>query len=60
MFSPGTVSDITLNIFLILVEKEKTLQSIQQQPVPDIRRQNSLLKKSSVKFQQKISELLPG
>lgn len=60
MFSPGTVSDITLNIFLILVEKEKTLQSIQQQPVPDIRRQNSLLKKRSVKFQQKLSELLPG
>ena len=25
MFSPGTVSDITLNIFLILVKKEKNI-----------------------------------
>ena len=50
MFSPGTVSDITLNIFLILVKKEKNITIYPAATSSGYPPSKQLVKKRSVKF----------
>lgn len=50
MFSPGTVSDITLNIFLILVKKEKNITIYPAAASSGYTPSKQLVKKRSVKF----------
>ena len=50
MFSPGTVSDITLNIFLILVKKEKNITIYPAATSSGYTPSKQLVKKRSVKF----------